>query len=141
MAGDTEVAGVDRMSAQAELVGRIADIATRAAPGNEGVHLRFINQEVAYNDLSAAEIEARIRFEPSGGTALGQNLNTKVLKPLVYDVVDGGKRLARPLLILTITDGCPNWPDTFRDEIRRCGRYLVEHGYQRTGLFWHHYLN
>lgn len=135
MAGETAIKGVNRKSAQAALVKRIASIVTRAVPGNEGVHLRFINQKLAYNDLSAAEIEEKMQFHPKGGTLLGQNLRAKILEPLVYQVVRNGEKLTRPLLILTITDGDPTSPDTFQKEISACGEFLVQNGYPKAGLF------
>ncbi|KAI0856773.1 hypothetical protein F4860DRAFT_392205 [Xylaria cubensis] len=133
MAWETDIDDVDRKSAQAALVRRIAGIATRAAP-KEGVHLRFINQNTAYDDLDPAEIEAKMQFVPKGRTPLGENLRRKVLQPLVYDIVESGKRLTRPLLILTITDGYPDTPNTFQDEIRKCGRYLIQNGYQKAAV-------
>jgi hypothetical protein len=135
MSGGTAVPGLDRTGAQAALVRRITSIATRAVPGNEGVHLCFINQGGILTNLSPAEIDAKAQVSVGGGTALGENLRSKILKPLVYDVIDSGKSLARPLLILTITDGCPNTQETFGKAIRECGEYLVNKGYQKAGLF------
>ncbi|KAF2962978.1 hypothetical protein GQX73_g10592 [Xylaria multiplex] len=126
----------DRKSAQVELVKRIASIATRAVPRNEGIYLRFINKaaDTLCDNLSKDEIEAKMQFEPEGRTFLGQNLKAKILKPLVYNVIGEGQRLERPLLILTITDGCPDAPDTFRAEIGECGKYLVKNHYQKTAV-------
>ena len=135
MSCGTAIEGLDRKDAQAALVKRIADIATRAVPGDEGVHLRFINNDAVCNNLSAAQVEAKLQFSPGGGTALGANLTKKVLQPLVYDVIEKGEPLARPLLVLTITDGCPNSGDDFLGAIKECNRRLGEKGYKKTGLF------
>lgn len=114
----------------------MASIATRAVPDNKGVHLRFINRSIVKSDnLNAGEIESGMAFEPQGGTRIGTNLEMKILKPFIYDVLDRGDKLERPYLILTITDGSPQGEedDRLRNAIVECSRKLVKHGYKPDG--------
>ena len=62
---------------------------------------------------------------PGGGTPLGSSLYNNILQPLVYKQLDNG-RLERPILICTITDGCPNSNDnpTFKNAIVECKKKL-----------------
>lgn len=126
----------NRMASQRNLVKRMASIATRAVPDNKGVHLRFINRKVINSDnLNAEEIESSMAFEPEGGTRIGENLEKKILKPFIHDVLDRGDKLERPYLILTITDGSPQGEeeDRLRNAIVECSRKLVKNGYKRDG--------
>lgn len=126
----------NRMASQRNLVKRMASIATRAVPDNKGVHLRFINRPVVNSDnLNAEEIESSMAFEPEGGTRIGTNLEKKILKPFIYDVLDRGDKLERPYLILTITDGSPQGEeeDRLRNAMVECSRKLVKNGYKPDG--------
>ncbi|THH06245.1 hypothetical protein EW146_g9674 [Bondarzewia mesenterica] len=122
-----------------ELVTRIARIATKIVPENLGVELRFINSRSSSN-LSAVDIDAAVAaVHPNGGTAIGTNLRQKILEPLVYGVLsDPNKSLRRPLLVCTITDGCPSeeQPMVFRDAIVECRRQLVNHGYEPSAAMF-----
>lgn len=114
----------------------MASIATRAVPDNKGVHLRFINRLVLNSDnLNAEEIESSMEFEPQGGTRIGTNLEKKILKPFIYDVLDRGDKLERPYLILMITDGSPQGEDEdrLRNAMVECSRKLVKKGYKPNG--------
>ncbi|GBE84699.1 hypothetical protein SCP_0606790 [Sparassis crispa] len=126
----------NRYENQRELVSRIARIATRIVPETYGVELRFINADSASN-LSAAEIDAAMRrVEPDGGTMLGTSLRSKILEPLVYGVIASGKKLDRPFLICTITDGDPSRGDrpSFKDAIVECRKMLVRNGYKPNAV-------
>lgn len=119
-----------RMQAMRQLVQRMSSIATRLVPDGKGAHLRFINSDYHGNNLKADQIDAQIQFEPSGGTNLGTNLDSKVLQPLVYSQLDKNGVLERPHLILTVTDGEPTEAvDTFKKTIEGCGRRLENHEY------------
>ncbi|KAJ3551629.1 hypothetical protein NM688_g4591 [Phlebia brevispora] len=129
-----------RYDAQQELVVHIADIATKIVPEDYGVELRFINDRTLSN-LQAVQVEAvmkRVKVRDTNLTNLGQGLRQKILKPLVYDILDKGKRLERPLLVCVITDGHP-YPEntnTFKDAIVECRRRLVEAGYIPTAVMF-----
>ncbi|CRG87127.1 Ankyrin repeat domain-containing protein 17 [Talaromyces islandicus] len=127
----------DRMKAQREIVKRIVNIATKLVPDDKGVHLRFINRsDSGLNDLREDAIEAKMQFLPSGSTPIGTELEAKILKPFIYDVLNGDANLERPYLIMTITDGCPTEENTNRFEtaVIECGNQLINKGYERTAV-------
>jgi hypothetical protein len=147
MNSSSAIQGCSRLQALEKLATRITSIATLVVPdnSNKGVHLRFINRSDTYDNLKTSDL-AKIKFETAGSTPLGACLEKNVLRPLVYDVIANNKPIPHPLLILTITDGCPDSGDgdKFRNEIARCGKYLVDNGYPKAGLasfrqgdFWH----
>lgn len=126
----------NRSVMQAELVVRIARIATRLVPDGFGVDLRFINSSFAKN-CTRDEMEAAVRsVGPSGSTNLGTSLRSKILQPLVYDVLARGEKLKRPLLICTITDGDPNpeHESTFKNAIVECKQKVVDAGYEPVAV-------
>ena len=128
-----------------ELVTRIARIATRIVPDDmAGVDLRFINNNLEAT-LSAGQIQEMIRrFQPNGSTPIGTNLEKRILKPLVYDIIDRPRisnnpiPFKRPLLVCVITDGCPNneAPSRFHDEIVTCKQKLEARGYDPTSVMF-----
>ncbi|CAG8891156.1 unnamed protein product [Penicillium egyptiacum] len=122
----------DRMSRQSFMVERMARLITDAAP-EEGalVHLRFINKNDKFDNLKPSELASKMNFTPDGATQLGTNLKNKVLNDFLYSPVNSGNVLQRPLLILTVTDGCPNQEptETFEKEIRASLDFLRKNGY------------
>ncbi|EIN08708.1 hypothetical protein PUNSTDRAFT_143447 [Punctularia strigosozonata HHB-11173 SS5] len=126
-----------------QVVWHIARVANRLIPEDMGVHLRFINHPSSsdHDDLSATRARTIVNaVHPTGGTALGTELESRILQPLVYDVLDDprGARLKRPLLVCTITDGAPTDRnrDAFKDAILRCKRRIVQAGYDsKTVIF------
>ncbi|KAI5863737.1 hypothetical protein GGS23DRAFT_511871 [Durotheca rogersii] len=127
------------MDAQRELVKRMARVATRLVPDNTGAHLRFINRtEGDLDDLGSHALEQRMLFMPrrTDLTNIGTELEAKILKPLVYDVIERDGRLKRPILVLIITDGQP-FPeplDTLKRAILECGQRLSRFGYQNEAV-------
>ena len=124
-----------RMQSQTNLVKRMGSIATRAVPDNSGVHLRFINRSDGADNIDANELDRKMAFTPQGGTKIGTSLRDKVLKPFIYNVLDGGDNLKRPYLVLTITDGEP-WEekkDEFRNAVVECRQKVVQKGYRPQG--------
>jgi hypothetical protein len=120
----------DRLS---ELAKHIASVANRLLPDGMGVHLRFINDPGAYDNLSAAQVaEIMHDVTPDGEvTPLGTILTSRILEPFVYDGFGNlTGHLQRPLLICVITDGCPNAenPSSFKDAILSCKHRLVSAG-------------
>ncbi|KAJ3553690.1 hypothetical protein NM688_g3480 [Phlebia brevispora] len=130
----------DRYKHQQELVKRIARISTKIVPDDCGVDLRFINDNFASRNLSAAQIEsAVIQVRPNGGTDIGTALRAKILRPLVYHIIDRPDgRLSQPLLISIITDGhpAPEAPSVFKDTIVECRKKLVNKGYPATSVMF-----
>lgn len=140
-----------RWGKQRALVKKITNITNRAVPGKRGAHLRFMNQKISgagADNLQSDDIDKYLVDQPSANnwTPTGTGLVNHVLKPLVYDVIDSGKKLERPLLVIMTTDGCP-WCqedaqdgvsdkisveyDRFRDAIVNCMKYLEEKHYRR----------
>ena len=128
-----------------ELVICIARIATKIVPDDmAGVDLRFINDNLE-STLSAGQIQEVMRsLQPEGYTSIGSNLRKRILKPLVYDIIDQPKisnnpiPFMRPLLVCIITDGCPTdeAPNRFRDKIITCKQKLEAKGYDPTSLIF-----
>lgn len=126
---DTEPWG-QRWKKQAKLAQLISEVASLAVPDNKGVHLRFINNNdtANSNNLNSNAVAQKINSIKFAwiGTPLGTNLKKKILQPFIYSVINSGKRLERPYLIMIITDGAP-WrekSDTFRNVILECSRRL-----------------
>ena len=121
-----------RYELQCELVQRIARIATKLAPDGCGVQLCFINGSPA-TKYTSNEIMAAMKGNTLGwGTPLGSSLHSKILQPLVYTQLEQPQgKLERPLLICTITDGCPNSRDnpTFKQAILDCKQRLSAANY------------
>ena len=130
----------NRYQNQCELVTRIARIATRIVPDDiAGVELRFINSPSSSSFDAQTIGAAMAAVGPSGGTRIGTNLREKILKPLIYEPISKKSAsnpvpLRRPLLVCTITDGCPSGEDvdTLHDEIVSCRKKLVDAGYEST---------
>ncbi|KAH9932483.1 uncharacterized protein B0H18DRAFT_26665 [Fomitopsis serialis] len=127
-----------RWDLQRNAVARIASITTRALPHSYGVTLRFINAHYAARDNISVDniLDTYDRVNPSSGTPLGTRLRKYILKPLVFDVLDRGLLLERPLLICVITDGCPfgEHATTFEQAIEECRQRLVDAGYEPTAV-------
>ncbi|KAJ7055870.1 hypothetical protein C8F01DRAFT_1157959 [Mycena amicta] len=126
-----------RWDAQVRLVKKIAQITTRILPDGDGVALRFINQNVD-NSESLREIGSimdKMSWKPIGDTAIGTNLRSKILEPLVYSKLQP-QTLARPLLISVITDGMPGGEkdEAFVEAIKECGEKLKQAGYPRESV-------
>ncbi|EIN08729.1 hypothetical protein PUNSTDRAFT_67508 [Punctularia strigosozonata HHB-11173 SS5] len=122
-----------------EIVKRITRVANILVPDDMGVHLRFINHPRVYDHLNTAQTENAMRLVyPTSGTPSGTVLETRILRPLVYNLLDNprGPQLRRPLLICTITDGAPTDGDAFKKAILKCRRRIVAAGYApKTVMF------
>jgi hypothetical protein len=133
-----------RLDSQRQLVKRIARITTQLVPDGEGVELHFINYTKDFHGiLDAGEVEDLVASVPtSGSTNIGTNLVKKILRPLVYDILDRGEKLKRPIIISVLTDGIPSpeKPEIFREAIIDCGKRLKRAGYDPTGMSLFHRL-
>lgn len=126
----------DRMNRQAVMVEELAKFITKAAPDDTVVHLRWINKSDKLDDIKPSELSSKMNFTPNGSTKLGTNLKDKVLNDFLYGPVNSGKTLKRPLLILTVTDGCPNEEPTeqYEHEIKESFKFLRDNGYREEGI-------
>lgn len=118
------------------MVNAMTEVMTGLAPKYQRtVQLRFINKDETSSDLQPSEILGKLNFKPNGGTKIGTVLNDKVLKPFVKDVIDGGRVLDRPYLVIAITDGHPESEDTgkFRSVVSEYRDYITSNGYSKHG--------
>ncbi|RAH76785.1 hypothetical protein BO86DRAFT_442395 [Aspergillus japonicus CBS 114.51] len=136
--GGENATGTKRIEAARVLVSELMDILDWVNPeaqaGRGTTSIRFINKTVSNADnLTSTQVKEQMnQLNPSGGTPLGTNLRTKILNPLVYDVINGKKDLNAPYLILTIGDGAPNsgdTNDTFRNEVASAANFLQANKY------------
>ena len=132
----TSMRAGSRADTQSSLVSRIARIATKVAPDEARLDLHFINRD-SFTNCDAQQVEDIIGIiNPNGGSALGTSLRKKILNPLVYDIIQTGEHLKRPILIFTITDGSPTDEryGTFKKEIVQCREALKAAGYPPTSV-------
>ncbi|KAL6835071.1 hypothetical protein V8C40DRAFT_261735 [Trichoderma camerunense] len=122
-----------RQSDQIDLVRRVARISTLLVPDGFGAGLLFINDKRDMNPkLKAEEVEEIMKTTKLGGkTRIGTQLEQKILKPLIYDVIKAGGKIERPILISCITDGCASGETRtkFKEAIVSCIEFLTEHDY------------
>lgn len=134
-----------RYEYQIQLVTRIARLMTKVVPDDMAdVDLRFINNDSQVS-MTAGEIQGVMRgIKTSRGTEIGANLRKKILKPLVYDIIDEVKTstnpipFERPLLVFILTDGhpAPEGQNVLRDEIITCKQKLEAKGYDPTSVIF-----
>ncbi|KAH0533032.1 hypothetical protein TsFJ059_001651 [Trichoderma semiorbis] len=122
-----------RQSDQIDLVRRVARISTLLVPDGFGAGLLFINDKRDMNPkLKAEEVEEIMKTTKLGGkTRIGTQLEQKILKPLIYDVIKAEKKIERPILISCITDGCASGETRtkFKEAIVNCIEFLTENDY------------
>ncbi|KAL5092973.1 hypothetical protein Trisim1_011769 [Trichoderma cf. simile WF8] len=122
-----------RQSDQIDLVRRVARISTLLVPDGFGAGLLFINDKRDMNPkLKAEEVEEIMKTTKLGGkTRIGTQLEQKILKPLIYDVIKAGEKIERPILISCITDGCASGETRtkFKEAIVSCIEFLTENDY------------
>jgi uncharacterized protein YegL len=144
----TSMTQENRYEYQIEVVTRIARLMTKIVPDEMAdVDLRFINNDSQLS-LTAGEIERVMRgIKASRGTEIGASLRKKILKPLVYDMIDSDEAktftgnpipFERPLLVFILTDGhpAPEGQDVLRDEITTCKKKLEAKGYDPTWVMF-----
>ncbi|KAI5784977.1 hypothetical protein DFH27DRAFT_576416 [Peziza echinospora] len=105
-----------RIQYLAEALKRIVSITTTYTTNNDGIALRWLNQETTRQlapmrlktTAKVDEIIGEMSKKMRGPTRLGTMLEQKILKPALYDKIDNvNDELKRPLLITIITDGDP----------------------------------
>ncbi|PTB61122.1 hypothetical protein M431DRAFT_489892 [Trichoderma harzianum CBS 226.95] len=118
---------------QIEFVRRAARISTLLVPEGYGTGLQFINDRRQIDQkLNVEQVEEIMKaIELRGRTRIGTELQQKILQPLVYDVINKGAKLNRPILIFCITDGCATGETRtyFKEAIINCVEFLDNHGY------------
>jgi len=93
---------------------KVSEVATLF--DDDGILVRFMNSNVEGNGIrSPADVASLLsQVQYSGLTPLATSLGSKVLKPIVFSLAASGQ-LAKPVLIITITDGEPT--DTPKDAV------------------------
>ncbi|OJI83058.1 hypothetical protein ASPTUDRAFT_57031 [Aspergillus tubingensis CBS 134.48] len=131
----------DRWDVQKELVKKLADVTTQLLPAGKGVGLRFVNREVdIFPNLAVDQVKKILDsapLSPGGNAAIGRNLSSRILGPLVYSKISS-QRLDRPLLIIITIGGYPESraESELVNAIIECGRKLELAGYpRRTVIF------
>jgi hypothetical protein len=128
-----------RWESQQRLVTRIAQITTRMLPENDGIDLRFINQDVENsNKLTLQGIYGTMEsasWIPGADSTFGRYLKSKILEPRVYAKLRS-KTLESPLLVTMITDGMPEGEvnSAFANVVIECGNRLEDAGYPRDSV-------
>ncbi|PWZ00019.1 hypothetical protein BCV70DRAFT_200191 [Testicularia cyperi] len=98
--------GTRRRDALAGILKRAADAAARFDP--DGMEVAWMNSSVQqriHNVQEADQLTSKCQYD-GRATPMGHALETKIIQPLVLSNVTQG-RLAKPALILVITDGRP----------------------------------
>lgn len=130
-----------RFTIQRDLVLRMADVATKVAPANSMVDLRFIHpSEAAQEEMTKEELfDAFNQTGYKSGTPIGTMLGDCILEPIVYKQIESASGLSQPLLVCVITDGQPNGEKplkSFREQIALCKDKLVTRGYMPTSVMF-----
>ena len=141
----TSMTQENRYEYQIQLVTRIASLMTKIVPDDMAdVDIRFINNNLRLS-MTAGEIQRVMRgIKTSRGTEIGASLRKKILKPLVYDIIDEAKTstsplpFERPLFVFILTDGhpAPEGQNVLRDEIITCKEKLEAKGYDSTSVIF-----
>ncbi|GAQ87873.1 hypothetical protein KFL_003840050 [Klebsormidium nitens] len=96
------------------VLSKVAEVATMF--DQDGILIRFLNSNVQGNGIRNAQeaegIVKQVRFQ--GLTPLAGSMQSHVLEPVVFNLARSGQ-LAKPVLVITITDGEPS--DSPRDAI------------------------
>ncbi|EJT76718.1 hypothetical protein GGTG_06634 [Gaeumannomyces tritici R3-111a-1] len=126
----TANSNIKRLDVQREVARRIARVCGLLVPDDGGIHVRFINRDVAWDRLSADQVDQHMApLGTCGGTEIGTNLLQKVLQPFVYNQLGNGG-LDRPYLICIITDGAPTESEgKFAEALKECAGKLETEGY------------
>ncbi len=98
--------GTRRRDALAGILKRAADAAARFDP--DGMEVAWMNAPVhqrIHNVQEADQLTSRCAYD-GRSTPMGSSLESKILEPLVLQPAQQG-RLAKPALVLVITDGRP----------------------------------
>ncbi|CAD6572623.1 MAG: hypothetical protein CYPHOPRED_004901 [Cyphobasidiales sp. Tagirdzhanova-0007] len=81
---------------------------------SDGIQVRFMNSNIDGDGVRDEQGAAALlqRVKSSGLTPVGTSMDRKILQPLVLGPARAG-RLAKPVLIITITDGAPAGEDRY----------------------------
>lgn len=94
----------DRVAQLKRICKDVAEIATLF--DDDGISIRFLNSHLFGDNLKTEKDVTNLinKVEFNGATPLGKSLESKILKPFLYDK----RKISKPLLVIIITDGRPN---------------------------------
>eukprot|EP00668_Euglena_longa_P000561 GGOE01000692.1.p1 GENE.GGOE01000692.1~~GGOE01000692.1.p1 ORF type:complete len:335 (+),score=98.49 GGOE01000692.1:81-1085(+) len=101
---------------------------------DDGISVRFMNAKVDRDHVRTEKdvMDLLMSVRPSNGTPMGTSMKTKVVEPFISDLrkMKGRFTAAKPLLVITVTDGAPSGEPTnlLFKVIRRCREDLVDLG-------------
>jgi hypothetical protein len=100
------------------VVSQAAEIATRF--DDDGIAVRFLNADLSADgvrtEAEASQLVSRVTF--TGPTPLGSMLQRKVLEPMLF--AKAAVQVAKPLLVIIVTDGEPDSKEEVLLAIRGC---------------------
>jgi hypothetical protein len=102
---------------------------------DDGIDVRFFNSQYEGNNItnddSVNEMFEKIR--PSGGTPMGHQMINKLFNPFIYRFLNA-QQLNKPVLIITITDGCPDNREDVVRAITECSNKFRNSKYGENGI-------
>jgi hypothetical protein len=101
----------------------------------DGVCVRFFNLSQEANGMSNAKDVKNLfnAVRPSGGTPMGEMMKEKVIDKMIRNLLMSGN-LDRPILIITVTDGCPNNPIAVINTIREARNMSLQSKYGENAI-------
>lgn len=107
------------------IINKIADIITIF--DEDGISIRFINSNEKPDGITSKEqindVLKKCEFKYS--TPLGRSLENKIVKNDIYNLFNKNNTHIKPLLIITITDGQPDYDDNpIKDVIKNVKKYI-----------------
>lgn len=101
--GSMESENGERIKDLELIMAKVAEVATLF--DEDGIEVRFINSDAQGNGIKSGSDASRLlqRLEYRWDTKLATQLEAKILGPMAY-----ARQLAKPLLVITITDGEPS---------------------------------
>jgi uncharacterized protein YegL len=101
----------------------------------DGVCVRFFNSSKEGNGISNAEdVNNLFNFvKPHGGTPMGEAMKEKIIDEMIRSLLMSGN-LDRPILIITVTDGCPNNPTAVIDTIMETKNMALQSKYGENAV-------
>lgn len=100
----------------------------------DGIVVRFFNSHVEADGIATTQDISKLFFSvrPNGSTPMGQNLKSKIFDKVIYPITQLNK-LARPVLIITITDGIPDSQQDVVNTICDIKNYFTKTKYGSNG--------
>lgn len=123
---------MSRFDLMKNVIGTIGFWSTLMDP--DGIVVRFFNSNVEANGIAVSSdvIKFFDSTKPNGGTPLGKNLKSKIFETIILPVAQTNQ-LARPVLIITVTDGVPDSQSDVTNTICQIKNYFSGTKYGPNG--------